>query len=78
MKRNIDNLSEKEIEEEIDNLIIYEQRELDVKKKYHSEFKKVLSNKKIALLYKSEIQFKTELLKRLKNTRGKPNQNKKR
>ena len=70
-RKNIDDLSDSEIEQIIDNHIILDQKELDIKKKYHAEFKKVLSNKKIAKLYHSEDQFKRELLKRIKGEKGK-------
>ena len=70
-RKDIDNLSDSEIEQVIDNHIILDQKELDIKKKYHAEFKKVLSNKKIAKLYHSEDQFKRELLKRIKGEKGK-------
>ena len=70
-RKDIDNLSDSEIEKLIDNHIILDQKELDLKKKYHAEFKKVLSNKKIAKLYHAEMMFKAELLKRLKGEKGK-------
>ena len=70
-RKNIDDLSDSEIEQVIDSHIILDQKELDIKKKYHAEFKKVLSNKKIAKLYHSEDQFKRELLKRIKGEKGK-------
>ena len=70
-RKDIDNLSDSEIEKLIDNHIIIDQKELDLKKKYHAEFKKVLSNKKIAKLYHAEMMFKAELLKRLKGEKGK-------
>ena len=70
-RKNIDDLSDSEIEQVIDDHIILDQKELDIKKKYHAEFKKVLSNKKIAKLYHSEDQFKRALLKRIKGEKGK-------
>jgi len=68
-RKDIDDLSDSEIEKLIDNHIILDQKILDLKKKYHAEFKKILSNKKIAKLYHAEHMFKKDLLKRLK--RGK-------
>ena len=65
-RKDIDNLSDSEIEKLIDNHIILDQKELDLKKKYHTEFKKVLSNKKVAKLYHAEHMFNKDLLKRLK------------
>ena len=42
-RKNIDDLSDSEVEQVIDNHIILDQKELDIKKKYHAEFNKVLS-----------------------------------
>ena len=68
-RKDIDDLSDSEIENLIDQHIILDQKKLDLKKKYHAEFKKLLSNKKIAKLYHAEIMFKADLLKRLKRER---------
>ncbi len=65
-RKDIDNLSDSEIEKLVDNHIILDQKELDLKKKYHTEFKKVLSNKKVAKLYHAEHMFNKDLLRRLK------------
>tara|TARA_B100000959_G_scaffold54060_1_gene56306 strand:+ start:6423 stop:6872 length:450 start_codon:yes stop_codon:yes gene_type:complete len=70
-RKDIDDLSESEIEKLIDNHIILDQKKLDLKKKYHTEFKKILSNKKIAKLYRAEQMFKKDLLKRLKGRKEK-------
>ena len=74
-RKDIDNLSDSEIEKLIDNHIILDQKELDLKKKYHTEFKKVLSNKKVAKLYHAEHMFNKDLLRRLKG--GKERERKK-
>ena len=76
-RKDIDDLSESEIEELIDNHIILDQKKLDLKKKYHAEFKKILSNKKIAKLYHTEQMFKKDLLKRLKGRKEKSDYRKK-
>ncbi len=72
--KDIDDLSDSEIERLIDNHIILDQKKLDQKKKYHAEFKKILSNKKIAKLYHTEQMFKKDLLKRLKGRKEKLDQ----
>ncbi len=59
-------LSDKEVEQMIDAEIAYKQSELDLMKKYHAEYKKVLPVKKVARLYKAEEQFKRELIRRVK------------
>ena len=58
--------SDKDIERLIDSEIIFKQNEVDILKKYHSQFKKLLPIKKVAMLYKAEEDFKRELLKQLK------------
>ncbi len=62
---NLDDLSDKEVESLIDEHLIHEQKILDLKKKYHQEFKKVLPVKKVAKLYLAEHKFKKYLLEKL-------------
>ncbi|WP_133159317.1 hypothetical protein [Solitalea longa] len=69
-RMNADNLSDKEVEELIQNDFAIQQRELDIEKKYYDRFKKVIPLKKVAKLYMAEEQFKRELLKRLRNQQG--------
>ena len=69
LNKDLSNLSDKELEKMLDNMIDgFEQiqtQEIDIKKKYHTEFKKVLSIQQVAILYRSERKFKGELLRRL-------------
>ena len=67
--KNFDSLSEKEIEKAVDSELTFRQSELDLLKKYHSQFKQVLPIKKVAMLYRAEEDFKRELLDRLKENR---------
>ena len=46
-----------------------ESRALDLRKEYYQKFKKVISVKKIAKLYKAEQDFKGEMLKQLQEMR---------
>lgn len=64
-KASFETLTDKEYTEYVDNQIIYRQRELDLMKKYHAEFKGVLPIKKVALLYRAEDEFKKNLIKEL-------------
>lgn len=75
-KENIDEISDKEAEVLVDDYIFQEQKELDIKKKYHGEFKKVLPIKKVGKLYHAEDKFKKELLEKMKDQKPpmKPNQ----
>lgn len=54
---------DREVERMVDDEIILKQNELDLQKKYHTEFKKVLPIRKVASLYKAEEEFKRELLR---------------
>ncbi|HJM16131.1 MAG TPA: hypothetical protein QF851_01615 [Flavobacteriales bacterium] len=73
-KKNIDDLSDGEIEKIVSSNFDLIQKELDIKKKYHLKFKKILSIRKVAHLYHAEKEFKRELLQRIK--RGKENHKK--
>lgn len=57
----MDELSDKQLNEFVDYKIIYDQRQLDIKKKYLMEFKKVLPIKKVAQLFRAEYHFKKKL-----------------
>lgn len=65
-KHNLEEMSDKEVEQTVDNEIAFRQKELDVQKEYHSKFKAVLPVKKVAKLYEAEEQFKKVLLDKLK------------
>jgi hypothetical protein len=53
----------------VDDDFKYEDKILDLKKKYRYEFKKILSPEKIKSLYIAERDFREELIKQLKNRR---------
>ena len=63
------NMPDKDVEKLVDNEIAFRQNELDIMKKYHAQFKQVLPIKKVAILYKTEEEFKHELLQKLKDRR---------
>jgi hypothetical protein len=65
VKATIENMTDKEIEKLVDGEIVFRQNEMDVKKKYHIQLKKVLPLRKLAILYRAEEEFKRELLKRI-------------
>lgn len=68
-KDDFENMSDKEMEKVVDDEIVFKQSELDIIKRYHSQFKQVLPIKKVARLYRSEEDFKRELLQKLKERR---------
>ena len=69
-KEELANMSDKEVEKLVDNEIVSRQSELDVVKKYHNQIKQVLPIKKVALLYRSEEDFKRFLLSEIRNKGG--------
>ena len=69
-KKDIMEMNDKDVEKIVDNEIAFRQNELDIFKKYHSQFKQVLPIKKVAILYRTEEEFKRELLKKIQERRG--------
>lgn len=68
-KIDVSDMSDKDVEKVVDNEIVFRQHELDIMKKYHSQFKQVLPIKKVAVLYRTEEDFKRELLQRIGDKR---------
>lgn len=66
MKEDFSEISDAEIEKFVDRQLTFRQSEMDILKKYHPQFKKILPIKKVALLYKAEEEFKRQLLKQIK------------
>ncbi len=75
-KEEMDGMSDKELEKLVDGEIQFRQNELDVIKKYNSQFKSVLPMKKVARLHRAEEDFKRELIQRIQERRkdGQPGQ----
>jgi Spy/CpxP family protein refolding chaperone len=69
MDAQLDEMSDADAEKMILNEFDKESRELELKKEYYQKFKKTLSVRKIAKLYKAERDFKNELVKYLKEAR---------
>lgn len=65
-KEEFSSLTDQEIEKLVDEHINFRQNEVDLLKKFHPQYKKVLPVKKVALLYKAEEEFKRHLLKQIK------------
>ena len=59
-------LTDKQIETNINNDFSLKQKELDLEKEYFTKFKTVISIKKIEQLYLAQDQFKRELLRKIK------------
>ena len=71
---DLDSLSDKEVEQLVNNDMAIRQKELDLQKEYHEKFKAVLPIKKVAKLYAAEEQFKIVLINKLKD-RDRPRKN---
>ena len=69
-KGEIDNLSDKEVDNIIADDIALRQQEVDILKKYHPRFKQVLPIKKVAKLFKAEEEFKRELLEKIRERKA--------
>ena len=67
---SFDQMSDSEIEKTVDNEITFRQNELEIIKKYHPQFKKILPIAKVAKLYRAEEDFKRKLLELIKERRG--------
>ncbi len=63
-------MSEQELEAYVDGEIISQQKEVDIKRKYHAQFKEILPLLKVGLLYKTEYEFKKKLLEKMKEKRA--------
>ncbi|MCD4770092.1 MAG: hypothetical protein K8R35_08000 [Bacteroidales bacterium] len=69
LRQNIDNLSDKEVEESGDKLISFIIEDAELTRIYHEKFKEVLPPAKVVRIYSTEIQFRTMLLNRLRQRR---------
>ncbi|MCB0429761.1 MAG: hypothetical protein H6585_07590 [Flavobacteriales bacterium] len=64
-RKSFDEMTDKEIETMVDEDFNSEQAMLDIKKKYHSQFKSILPIRKVAKLYHAEDMFKKKLLREI-------------
>ena len=63
------NLSESEIAKMTSNYISSFEKEAQLRKEYHKRFVKILSDKKILIMYRTENEFRSHLIREYK--RGK-------
>ena len=71
-RKNIDEMSDAEVEKMVDGQIAFRQQEVELQKACHDKYKKVLPIKKVAKLYQAEKQFKRELLRKMRDHREPP------
>lgn len=69
LNQNLNNLSDKEVEESGDKLISFILEEAELTRIYHEKFKEVLPPAKVVKIYSTEVQFKTMLLNKLRQRR---------
>lgn len=62
-------MTDAECEKLINDIIEFKQKEVDLIKKHTAEFKKVLPVKKVAMIFKAEVEFRKHLFKKLKDKR---------
>lgn len=61
-----DNITDKEADEILTELLSIEQRLLDLRKEYYLKFKQILPTKKVILLVQAEKEFNKELISYIK------------
>jgi hypothetical protein len=76
MDAPLDELNDADAEKMILSEFDKEAKELELKKEYYQKLKKVLPVRKVAKLYRAERDFKTELVKYLKEARDERKQQK--
>ncbi len=69
-RENFDEMSDADIEKAVDNEIAFRSSEVEILKKYHPQFKKILPIKKVAKLYKAEEDFKRKLVEMIRERKG--------
>ena len=62
---DISNFTDAQILALVDYKLLYEEKMLSIRTKYHAKFKEVLPIRKVATLYQAESDFKRQLLERM-------------
>ena len=68
-RKNIDNMSDADLEKAISDALDLTEQEVTIKKEYLPKFKDALPMRKVAKLYASEDKFKRTLLQKIKEHR---------
>lgn len=64
-------MTDKECEKFVNDIVSFRTQEVEITNRYTDEFKKVLPIKKVAMIYKAEMDFRRELVERLREHRRK-------
>jgi hypothetical protein len=75
-EEDIQKMTDKEAKALVENDLAKKRKMLDHKEKYFNEFSKIMSHKKVALLFQAEIDFHKKLFKRMRK-RGEKRQERK-
>lgn len=70
--KKLDELSEEELNEILNDRLALKQKEVDVEKKYLAKFKEILSTKKVAKIYTTQEKWKKYLLKKISDKNSIP------
>ncbi|MFT6747302.1 MAG: hypothetical protein ACJAZ2_001652 [Glaciecola sp.] len=68
-KKNVDELSDAEMEKIVDDHMLLKEKVLVLQKEFHVKIKSILPIKKVFLLGKAERDFKREMIKRMQKIR---------
>lgn len=68
--QNIDEMTNAEADKALNDMLAFRTSEVDITRKYTAEFKKVLPSQKVVKLFVAEQEFKKELLKMLRQQKG--------
>ena len=69
-RRNLDEVSEQEAKERIEEMFDTKEKELALEKEYVAKYQRIISTKQVIQLYRAEREFTKLLLKRLDNRRA--------
>ena len=72
-KPNIDEMSDKEVEDMMNNELTMKRKAIDIHELCNNKYKEVLPIKKVAKLHDAEKQFRKELLNKMKDRRENSN-----
>jgi hypothetical protein len=65
----VDAITEEQVEEMIDQYVETQKKQAQLAEDFHAQFKKILPPKKIMTLYITEVQFREDMLRRLRDDR---------
>jgi len=70
--KKLGDLNDSDVEKIVDGEMEFRRKEVDLLESYHAKYKSILPVKKVAKLYRAEEEFKRELLRKMRESRGGP------